>query len=286
MNGPGENTGPRYRELVDPLTADKRNRVIPAFGVRRKIITLDVARVSEPLGLKGDVWYCDYNSTGVGLLQLNNSSEDPFPAIALTGLGNMPFDEIFITSAAQPGLVLNLWYGYGTEFLSPTSAIATIGSITNPVKTADTLGAAIKSLGFATAVGAADRYLLAEDGGFAYGAAFSSSSLLASLATEQVFAAASNVNGAIIWEAEIATYNGTAFAAVSLHARTVVPAAYIDGDLIHQATVQWSTGAAYTQIGTSRFKPVRIAAGKGLWFLNQSGTTETLARRKVLYTLL
>lgn len=133
MNIPGENAGPRYHQLVDPLTADKRNRIIPAYGVRRKVILLDNAFNAQPLGLKGDFWYCDFNSTGVGLVQLNNVSEDPIPAVALAGLGNLPYDEMFITSAAQPGKVLNLWYGYGAEFISPTSAIATIGSILNPV---------------------------------------------------------------------------------------------------------------------------------------------------------
>lgn len=263
MNGPGENTGPRYRELVDPITADKRNRVIPAFGVRRRVLTLDVARVNEPLGLKGDVWYCDYNSTGTALLQLNNSSEDPFPAIALTGMGNMPFDEIFITSAAQPSLVLNLWYGYGTEFLSPTSAIATIGSITNPVKIQDTLGNAIHSQSAFTAASISTRFLWSQDGGYSFGVNFKSTASIGINTAETVFLAAANTNGGIVWHANM-VWSCATQTYQALLTKATAPATATDGNAILASI---NPNAAQTPL-LIRERAERFASGLGLFTFN------------------
>lgn len=125
--------------------------------------------------------------------------------------------------------------------------------------------------------------------GFAYGASFASIAALAANATEQVFAAASNVNGAWVWDAEIDTSPASPGGlSISLHAHTVAPTAFTSGDVMLQTTINVATAAGITS-ATSR--PLRgprfIAAGKGLWFLCLvNGTTgeANIARRKVLYT--
>ena len=218
MMGPQQNTDPRYRSLVDPLTSDKRNRVIPAYGVRRKVIDLSNALNVVPLGLKGDVWYCDYNSTGVALAQLNNASEDPMPMLALAGLGNMPFDEFFITCAAQPGKFLNLWYGYGADFISPTSAIATIGSITNPV--------AISSIASPVSVDL-------RRWEYTPGVYYQDTTAFVANTAQNVLAAASNVNGVVVHQSQV-LYSG-AGGRISLLAKATAPASIVDGKVIHFA---------------------------------------------------
>ncbi len=105
-----------YRDQVDPITRDKRADVIPRSALRRVQIKLDNALAAQSFRLRGDVIFLDRNSTGVIQVQLNNTSEDPFPMAAGDGIEGLPFEDFFVTSAAQPGLVMNVWYGYSVRF--------------------------------------------------------------------------------------------------------------------------------------------------------------------------
>lgn len=125
--------------------------------------------------------------------------------------------------------------------------------------------------------------------GFAFATAFKSTTALAAGATEQVFAAAANVNGAIVWNVEILTGPiaiGTTV--VSLQAHTAAPVAYTDGDPLLVAAVNTQTLVGSGHSICERLEaPVFIAAGKGLWFLaSLGGVIEGIARRKVFYNLL
>jgi len=124
---------PTYLGEVEQITADKRGQVIPRSSLRRLVIALDNALNAQQFRCRGDFIFFDSNTTGTATIQLNNTSEDPWPALALAGVQGIPIEDVFITSAAQPGKVLNLWYGYRARFLNPVQAIATIGSITNPI---------------------------------------------------------------------------------------------------------------------------------------------------------
>lgn len=122
-----------YREQTDPITSDKRDRIIPASSLRKKVLALDVARNAEHLVLHGDFLFADRNSTGQVDVQLNSTSEDAWPLTAQDGVRDIPIRDVFITHAAQAGKVLNLWYGYRARFLAGANSIASIGSILSPV---------------------------------------------------------------------------------------------------------------------------------------------------------
>ena len=273
MNPLMESIDPRYREMIAAFVSDKRNWVIPAYGIRKRRIDLTVAKVQEETQIKGDYIYADYNSNGVAEIALNSPSEDAFPLIALSGVSDLPYDKVYITSDAQPGLFINLWYGYRSRFISPTSAIATIGSILN----------AVEVQGPRTLSGVqvlADRPVLTRDVGIIAGAQFLSNSNLAAGATQQVFAAASNTNGAIVWDCKILT-NSAAANMVQLLAKATAPTAQLDGVLIH---LGWQIAAAAVNAPFAMPRLKFIPAGLGLFFFNT--TAETAATRQVDYTLL
>lgn len=280
---PSENAGRRYHELVDPLTADKRGRIIPAYGVRLYVLDLTTARAAVPLGLKGDVWFCDYNSTGVATIQNNNTSEGAMPALALAGLGNMPFDDLFITHAAQAGLVLNLWVGYGADFIAPTSAIATIGSITNAVKIKDSSGNTIDSISSTALMALATRNLVVVEGGDTYGASFSSSGALTANTPQAVLAAASNTNGAIVHRARGFSQNATGMPGYSFLEKATAPASSTDGNIL-AGGIAGAILASIWLANATQEKPSRIAAGRRLdWIVS---ITETVGQRSALWTVL
>ena len=113
---------------------------------------------------------------------------------------------------------------------------------------------------------------------FRYGAAYSSNVAIAAGVTSQVFSAAANVNGAIVWAAEL--FSGSAAAhSMALLAQIAAPLSVVDGDIL------LLIAARAAGVGQDRLnRPVFIAAGKGLWFFSFS--LEDSALRSVLYTLL
>lgn len=280
-----------FRDQLDPVSADKRGIVIPRTSLRRKVILLDNILTEQQFRVEGDFVYFDQNSTGVATVKLNNTSEDPWPAVALAGVSDVPYTDIFISGAAQAGKFLNMWYGYRARFMNPQQSIATIGSITSPVRvnTADANNTGINAVTVngSIAIGQGMGAVLAREVGFAYGASFKSVTNLVTNATEQVFSAAANPNGALLWDANIVSVAAAGQSTtISLHAHTGAPVVYTDGDVQLQhlnwnATLAGLLSSTPSILTRARFIP----AGKGLWFLN-IGNNEVTARRNVLYTLL
>lgn len=128
--------------------------------------------------------------------------------------------------------------------------------------------------------------------GLAYGARFTSTAALASGATEQVFSAASNANGAIIARVvsyELQTAGGFNNSQCWLHAHTGAPAAITDGDVLMGAmeNAMGENGASTRMFSSGKLdQPLFIAAGKGVWFRNNGPAAQTTAARSVLYTLI
>jgi hypothetical protein len=122
-----------YFEQTDPIRSDKTGRVVELTTLRRVQIKLDNALNEQPFRVPGDFLYADSDSNGRALIKLNNTSEDPMPFIAQAMVEGLPIKNCFVSCAAQPGLVLNLWFGYQARFRPPQNAIATIGSILTPV---------------------------------------------------------------------------------------------------------------------------------------------------------
>jgi hypothetical protein len=126
------------------------------------------------------------------------------------------------------------------------------------------------------------------DRGFAYATSHESTTALAlTNGTEQIFAAAANTNGCMVWDGGIACHaNGAGSAVVSLHANTVAPTSFLDGDALMLASSFAATNAGQIA-GTDRInRPIFVPSGRGLWWLNTGTTTEQLPRRRLLYTLL
>lgn len=115
---------------------DKRN-VPPNFGnMQREVLDLSIARNVQEFRVHGDFLYADSDSTGVAYVQINGPTMPPFPFRASTGIHGFPYRTLSITNAAQAGLILNLWYGYGAKIIPPNQDIANIGTIatiTNPI---------------------------------------------------------------------------------------------------------------------------------------------------------
>jgi len=277
-----------YHEQVDPITADKRDRVIPRSNIRRLVVPLDVAGNEVPYRLRGDFLYADNNTSGVVTCKLNNTSEDPFPLLAQAGLAEMPFEDIYLTWSAQAGKVLNLFYGYKARFASPSQNIATIGTITNPVSVTGSSGNPLLQTSINSGIASAGNSpLIARDIGFIYGATYQAVSTLVSGNTDQVFAPGTNVNGAIIWAATgVSVVAAAANASLSLHAGTSVPVGFNTNDVLLSAVKAAQSATDIPTAYAELTRAVFVAAGKGVWWINDGAANETFARRRVLYNLL
>ena len=122
---------PRHAQSqTDYATEDKTKRVLVRTGLRRKQIALDNALVEQPFRLNGDFLYADNLSTGSVTIKLNNTSEDPIPFTSQSSIEGWPIQDVFVSCAAQPGLVLNLWYGWEARIRPPQSVVQVIGLAT------------------------------------------------------------------------------------------------------------------------------------------------------------
>ena len=118
----------------------------------------------------------------------------------------------------------------------------------------------------------------------AYAVGFKSGTNLAASGTEQVFAAASNVNGAIIHAASWSGLNaGSVVTQSALIAHTSAPGSFAAGDAIMVCKGSAPAGGGIVFYGDLQ-NPIIVPAGKGLWFY--SIAAETSAARFVNYTLL
>ncbi len=116
--------------------------------------------------------------------------------------------------------------------------------------------------------------------GYSYGATYISNSSIAANGTSQVFAAASNVNGAIVWDVDLVSASASQVQTVLL-AKATPPTTVIDGVLIAQA--MGLSGAVVN--AQKRAKPVLVPAGLGLFFFALDLETNPVIR-SVHYTLL
>lgn len=123
------------------------------------------------------------------------------------------------------------------------------------------------------------------DAGRDYGASVSSNALLGVGGTETIVAPGANLNGLIVVRGSFYTANGTSQAWVNLHAKTSAPASAIDGDVLLQPDNYIADGVNRYAVGKVE-RVIRVAAGKGLYWRNNSGVLETGAGRTLQYTLL
>lgn len=215
--------------------------------------------------LTGNSFYVDQNSD-VGnatiIFEDRSVNADPIGVYAQPGsIFYVPFTRIKVANSAQAGKKLRIFYGVDIQFVP---ALALTG--TSNVNVTNSL-------------------LTVAETGTLYGASYKSTTLMAANTPDTVFAPASNVNGAIVWNAQFITQNATTYGAGYL-AKTAAPASITDGDLI-LSTEHAALIGANQACGATLPRPVKIAAGKGLYFLSTSAEVGAgLALRSVLYTLL
>ena len=265
---------PQFPGVTEPTTDFEAVRAGLIARPRYKDIDLSIARSITGTGvnaaflvqLPGNSFFVDqFLSAGFATVyfQDTNLSASGAPIYVGPGfIGRVPFTQLLFENVAQPGKILRFIFGTDIDFVPGFSQqISSIGAIASTVTV--------------------------QDNGFTYASVQKSIAVLVAAATEQVFAAASNPNGAIIYDASCDTNPlAVGFVSISLHAHTVVPAAFTDGDVLMQNLVNASTLVGITTGSRVINRARHIPSGKGLWWLNTGSVNEGVARRSVLYTLL
>lgn len=232
------------------------------------------------LPIAGSFLFIDQDPVNVGTATIrfvdNNSVLDTPITVGPGSNWKVPFTGLVIENAAQAGKRLRIIYGVDVDMVPGVNAQVLItGAVSVIGPHALNVGPLLT-----------DSPILARVVGFTYGATFTSAAALASGASEQVFAAAANPNGAIVWEREADSVPTAAgVVRISLHAHTVAPVALGDGDRLLAILINMATAVGNTSYGRLNNQPVFVPAGKGLWFLNSGGTAEGQSARRVVYTL-
>jgi hypothetical protein len=231
-----------------------RARTLIATPFQYKDIDLSVALNNEIFQCAGDFLYLDAASTGYCTLELNNQWNAPAaPFLAQPGFAiEAIFKQIKISAPAQSGKFIRLMYSTG-ERIAPTNSTSINGSIS------------------------------VSDSGYQYSSSFKSIAALSVNTAQSVFSAASNTQGAIVWRAAMFSYATPSFTHPCLIANATAPASVTDGDVIASADNGFAVGAYLSQ-SLKLEKPVKIAPGKGLFFIASAG--ENTGSRSVLYSLL
>lgn len=225
------------------------------------------ANTFADLNFAGNSFYVDQNSD-VGNAQII-FADQPLPGtivpvyVQAGFIARVPFTRLMIANSAQAGKKLRFFFGVDIDFVPSINGTLSISGNINVVPALDTQGATT-------------------DRGYIAGATFASVTALGASGTENVFLAAANTNGAIIWD--IANWANGAAGVIqsSLVAKNGAPASVIDGTVLHM--VAGVSGGVTAPIGSQRM-PRRIASGLGLYFVNNANA-QTNGQRFVAYTLL
>jgi hypothetical protein len=242
---------PRFNDYEQGPDFDRaRSQIATPF--QQCVIALDVAAVNQVYNLSGDFLYVDSGSTGSVTLELNNQYNDAsaaFTAGAGFGIAAL-FKQVKLSWSAQAGKFIKLMYSTGDRVV-PTNSTAITGNIgVYPTSAAS------------------------------YGAAYKSNTAMVANTPDTVFTPGANANGAIVWAAEFCSITTGSDPRLGYVAKNAAPATVLDGDLI-----LLPTGSVGTAFAGSLKNPIKIAAGKGLYYITTGGDgAGTL--RQVQYSLL
>lgn len=218
------------------------------------------------LGITGNAFFIDQNTDVGNATVIFQEDDNVQPAAVYVQSGfiaSVPFTRIIVQNSAQAGKVLRIFYGVDIDFRPGMSATVSGGvTITGPLR---------------------DTNVAMAESGATPGAYYKSNTALAANTAETVFAPASNVNGAIVWRAQITGHNGVQYARAAILAKSAAPASIIDGDLLLLTGYSAIAAGFYPYTG-AMFDPVRVAAGKGLYAIVDQA--EIAGHRHVSYTLL
>lgn len=215
-------------------------------------IALDVATSNMQVEIAGDFLYCDTAFDGVVTIELNTQQDAPLAPFQIKAGFAMQalFKKLKVSWNAQPGKKIRILYSTGERIIPALTGNLTITG------TIATLEDAMN-----------------------YGASYQSVTLLAANTPEVVFTPAVNVNGAILHRAQH-VHNTAGVVTAGFIAKAVAPVTVIDGDLL--VGLDSANGSA----GLGKLeKPIKIAAGKGLYYITTAAGA-TYNQRSAQYTLL
>lgn len=251
---------PGFNDYEVPSSNFDRARIELATPFHYIDIKLDTAGVNFIVPIAGNFLYIDAATTGSATIELNNQYSDneaPFtinPGFALKAT----FTKLRMNWAAQPGKIIRIMYSTDDSVVPSNTGISlsTINNgLTNPAAFYES--------------------------GYSYGAGYKGNSLLGVNTPDTIVAPAANLNGIILWNAEAYAAATGASVQMSFLAKAAAPANNVDGDVL--ALVGFYSGSSGNSCKLSR--PVRIAAGKGLYYI-EGGAAATISARHAEYTLL
>lgn len=219
-------------------------------------IALDVATANMQVEIAGDFLYIDTAFDGVATIELNVQQDAPLAPFQVKAGFAMEalFKKLKISWAAQPNKKIRILYSTGQRIIPAlTGNLAITGTVAT-----------------------------LEDG-MTYGASYKSITALLANTPDVVFTPAANVNGAIIHASNFTTSNATDARSCYL-AKVAPPVSVIDGDVILMCDAL-SVGTNYLAAASLK-KPIKIAAGKGYYYISNIAELANQAMRSVLYTLL
>jgi hypothetical protein len=240
---------------------------------------LDVANPGNLIPIAGDIVYFDRNTTGTINVRFDTAWPAGLPMASNGAIRGIPFKEVILDWTAQAGRIATVWIGYGADIVSPTRDLNAINSITQPVTVQGVRAQA-------TTMALGDLPALVREIGFLYAASFDSSANIGISASEQIIAAAANVNGVTVWDCDIFTApTGPGAVIISLVAHTIAPVGFGDGQKLFLAGINISTAAGQVSASNSMPRSKFVPSGRGLWFFNGGSIAEGAARRRILYTI-
>lgn len=245
----------QFADVMRQVFGDKRGVLWPKGNLQYQSFALDAAQNPTQVDIQGDFLYADCDQTGKVFIKFNDFAAPWIPLKTNTVI-RYPIEKTWLRWTSQPGLVANLHWGYGAFFTPPNQDITSIGSITNPVD--------------------------ARPYGYTYGAAFSRWNIAdpANTATA-VVAPGSNVNGVTVWQSYQALESATT-SVNSLLAKSSAPVDPADGDVLLTSYLS-STSATHQHLMNGM--PVRVAAGKGIYWFNDALLGAVASIRSTLYTI-
>jgi hypothetical protein len=215
------------------------------------------AGTAQVLNIAGNSFYVDADTTNVGTATLHfqdtNLGQSSAPFLAAPGfVANVAFTQILIENTAQAGKRLRIFYGVDIDFRAGVNASVISGSVT--IANKDDLNASD------------------------YNGSYANNGVFAANTAIQVVAPATNTNGLIVLTADLVAIGGAASLS-SLIAKAGAPANVADGDVLVIA----HNLATNPQAGKLN-RAVKVAAGKGLYFIANGASTNSLM--SALYKLL
>lgn len=219
------------------------------------------------LNLAGNSFYIDQDTNAVGYatvhFQDTNLGISPAPIYVGPGfIANIPFTQLLIENIAQAGKRLRIFYGVDVDFQAGVNAQVSINGTLNAVLTQASLTPHIE-----------------------YAASYKSITNMAANTPDTIFTPAANANGAIVWRGEFSHRPLVNEPVAVFVSKNAAPANVIDGDVICCVDNVGLLSAMYMGCGKIE-TPIKIAAGKGLYYICTNGDGGTAALRSCLYTLL